>query len=118
MSALGEKIQSTVVRNRRSVTIDIGDEDVTLWATPLTGQDMDWLSRKHKNFFANPTAAGTVDLIIRKAETEDGEKAFDLTDKAILVRMPLEWIGHVRAALFDDDDADMSDDAVEAEEKN
>jgi hypothetical protein len=110
--------QHTEQVERRSVTVDIAGQSVTLYAKPLTGRDMDRVMARHKNFAASPTVEAVIDLLIMKVETDDGEKAFDPTSKPFLVKMPVEWINRVRAALFPDHDADLSEEAIEEEAGN
>lgn len=100
---------------RRSTKVVLGGREVELFAKPLTGQDLDRLMLKHKNFASAPTVNATVDLLIAKVEVESGDKAFDLADKPLLVQMPLDWINRVRAELFPDQDVDLSDEAIEKE---
>ena len=47
--------------------------------------------RKHPDFLNNQTIEALVDLIIMKAETDQGDKVFDLDDKPILMRQPLTF---------------------------
>ncbi len=118
MSVIGDKLaryNDNVVR--RSCEIDIEGESIVLYGNPLTGVDIDWLTSKHKNFMVNPTAGAIADIIIRKAETEGGDKAFDVGDKRILRNLPLGLLTRIRAELFEDDE-DMSDERVEDDEKN
>lgn len=103
---------------RNSTATVINGNEVTLFAAPLTGTDLDRLMIKHKNFASAPTINATVDLLISKVETEAGDKAFDLADKPFLMKMPLDWINKVRADLFPNQDVDLSDEAVDAEVGN
>jgi hypothetical protein len=126
--ALKAEVDSLSEQHR--ATIKIGNQEITLTARPLTGIDMDFVTKKHKGFVENPTMEGLVDLIIRKAKTEEGNKAFDVGDKPYLLRMDVEKINELYATLFniepegDEDgdqplgDADLSDDAVEQAVKN
>ena len=43
-----------------------------------------------------------VDLIIMKAEIEDGSRAFTLEDKAILMREPVALISDIAGQMFGD----------------
>ena len=68
----------------------------------ITAGDIDKLQRKHKDFLNNMTMAGMVDLIILKAETKDGEKAFTLEDKPILMRESVNVIADLAGQMFSD----------------
>lgn len=110
--------QHVAAPERASVKTKIGDVDVELFAKPLTGHDLDRLMKRHPNFSTAPTIGATVDLLIQKCETEAGDAAFDLADKPLLLQMPLNWLNHVRASLFPDQDADLSDRAIDDEVGN
>lgn len=110
--------QATSAPERASITVKIADQDVQLFATPLTGSDLDRIMARHKNFATAPTVAAVIDLLIMKCETIDGEKAFDAADKPFLLKMPTAWVNTVRAGLFPDQDADLSDEAIEEEVGN
>ena len=118
MSVLGDKLKRyNEAVSRRSCEIEIEGETVVLYGKPLTGRDIDWLTGKHKNFMHSPTANAIADIIIKKAETEDGDPAFDVGDKPVLRGLPLGLLTRIRAELFEDDE-DMSDERVEDDEKN
>lgn len=74
--------------------------DLTLYSGPLLAKDQDWLSKLHPGFMSNPTLKAMVDLIVRKAETESGEKAFTVADKPQLLRLPAEVISMIAEKLF------------------
>ena len=119
MSALGDRLRAAAAApERNSCVLEVGSDQVTIYATPLTGMDMEWVSRKHKDFATNPKVSAAVDLIIRKAETEDGEKAFDIEDKAWLLSRDMDYLSHIRNSLFPGAGADMSDEAIEDDLKN
>ena len=105
MSAFGERIsakakQSTV----RVEVLEWGDENepMVLFATPLNAGEFSRLQKKHPNFLTNMTIEGLVDLIIMKALDEDGEKAFDVGDKPILMRQPVNVVSEVAGQLMGD----------------
>ena len=58
------------------------------------------------------TVDGMVDLIIMKAETKDGEKAFTLEDKRFLMSEDVNIIANLSAKMFGDPVS------VEEQEKN
>lgn len=110
--------QHVAAPERNSVKTRIADRDVELFAAPLTGADLDRLMKRHPNFASAPTVTATVDLLIAKCQTESGDPAFDIADKPFLLKMPLEWVNSVRAKLFPEQDADLSEDAVDTEVGN
>lgn len=110
--------QATTAPERNSLVVKIADQDVELFAAPLTGSDLDRIMARHKNFATAPTVAAVIDLLIMKCETIDGEKAFDAHDKPFLLKMPTAWVNTVRAGLFPDQDSDLSDEAIEEEAGN
>ncbi len=100
---------------------DFGDggDPVRLYATPITGADVEYLTRKHKDFLSSPTLGASVDMFIRKCRLEDGEAAFDVGDRKHLLDMPLEKLGEMRDALFPGDGGDdFSDEGLDTVEKN
>lgn len=113
--SLAQAIAGNKKVDRRSVEVTewlVDDQPVTLYCSPITAGDIDKLQRKHKDFLNNMTIAGMVDLIILKAETKEGEKAFTLEDKAILMRERVNVISYVAGEMFG------SPDSVEDQEKN
>lgn len=104
---------------RNEAVIEIGKKSIDVWAKPLTGVDMDWVARKHKGFFENPSMEAMADLLIRKTrDAVTGEKAFDMKDKPFLLRMPLSWFQDVVGKILPDADVDLSEEAIEEAEKN
>lgn len=88
------------------------DAPLILYVGPITAGDMEKLQRKHKRFLDEMTIAGMVDLIIMKAETKDGERAFTLEDKPILMREKMSTISDIVGKMFGDVES------LEAAEKN
>lgn len=119
MSILGDKIKASLENvERNKCTFKLGDETITLYAKPITGMDVEAITRRHPDFATNPSMSASVDMIIRKAETEDGEKALDVGDKPHFMRKDLDFIANIRNQLFPDEDTDLTDDAIEADVKN
>lgn len=119
MGAFNELLRKEATTyDRRSVLVQLGGTDVTLYAAPLTGHDLDALMRRHPKFGEAPTLSAVCDLLIAKCETEAGDKAFDAADKPFLLKVGLGKINHIRATLFPDQDADLSDDAIRDEMGN
>ena len=84
---------------------------LTLFFTDVAARDMSKIQKKHKDFINNPTMDAMVDMIILKAMTKEGEKAFDVGDKFILMGEPLNVIAKVFGAIFETV-------SVEEQEKN
>jgi hypothetical protein len=74
------------------------DQPLRLYFATVSARDIEKIQRKHKNFLVEATMASMVEMIILKCETEDGERAFSLEDKPILMGEPLGVI----AKLFGD----------------
>lgn len=103
MSAFGERISSKANKNTvRVEVVEWGDEDepMVLFATPLNAGEFSRLQKKHPNFLTNMSIEGLVDLIIMKALQENGEKAFDIGDKPILMRQPVNVVSDVAGQLM------------------
>jgi len=103
MSAFGERISAKT--NQNTVRVEVpewGDENepMVLFATPLNAGEFSKLQKKHPNFLANMTIDGLVDLIIMKAMDSEGNKAFDVGDKPILMRQPVNIVSNVAGALM------------------
>lgn len=118
MSALGDRLAANLSGFRHSVEITIAGDKVELFARPMTGSDLDKLVLRHKDFGQKVSAAAMVDSIIMMAELEDGTKAFDVGDKALLLKQPLEWLAKIKSGLMPDEDQNMSDEAVQDAVKN
>lgn len=118
MAALSDLLRKSREFTRRSVTVRIGGENVTLYAKPLTGQEIDKILVRHPEFASKPTNAAVVDIIIMKAETESGDPAFDIGDKAPLLMQDISILNQIHSGLFPNEDTSLSDDAIEAETGN
>lgn len=101
--SLGEQIASRRVKEKRTIEIPEWGEDnvpLILYTSAITAGDINKLQRKHKNFLNDMTVDGMVDLIIMKAETKDGEKAFTLVDKPFLMSEEVSIIAGLSAKMF------------------
>lgn len=108
-------------RPKNEADIEINGKLISMFAYPLTGADMDAIGRKNKGFMDNPSMGAMADLLILKARvSETGEKAFDLKDKPLLLRMPLTWFQNAMSELLPDAEADISgsDETIEDAQKN
>lgn len=81
-------------------TGELGGQQITLAAAPLSTKDMTTIRRQHPDFQVNPSLAGMIDLIMLKANDTNGDKAFDLTDKPFLLRVSATKIGEIFGGLF------------------
>jgi hypothetical protein len=90
-----------------------GEEDkpLRLYFGPVTARDIEKVQRKHKDFLSNTTTSAMVEMIILKCETEDGERAFTLEDKAILMGEPVGVLARLFGQVF-------GAESVEEHEKN
>ena len=113
--SLGEQIAARRIKQKRTIEVPEWGEDNTpliLYASAVTAEDINKLQRKHKNFLNDMTGDGMVDLIIMKAETKDGEKAFTLEDKPFLMSEKVSIIAELSAKMFGETVS------VEEQEKN
>ncbi len=118
MSILGDKIkQANADRDRNSCEIKLGGDTITIYAKAITGMDVEAIQRRNKDFVNNPTLGAAVDMIIRKAELEDGSPAFDVADKATLLGQELDFIASIRSGLFPEGELG-GDDSLEDDIKN
>lgn len=80
---------------------NLGGVDVHLKSLPLTNADIMNVNRKHKGWINDPTPEAMIDCLILKARSfDDGQKAFDMADKPMLMRMTTEDIGEIFQALL------------------
>jgi len=103
--SLGEQIAARRVKEKRTIEIPEWGEDnvpLILYTTAITAGDINKLQIKHKNFLNDMTVDGMIDLIIMKAETKDGNKAFTLEDKPFLMREEVNIIATLSAKMFGD----------------
>ena len=105
MSAFGERICAKTSQETIRVEVaEWGDENepMVLFATPLNAGEFSRLQKKHPNFLNNMTVEGLIDMLIMKAMDSDGNKAFDVGDKPILMRQPVGLVSNVAGALMGD----------------
>jgi len=105
MSAFGERISAKT--NQNTVRVEVpewGDENepMVLFATPLNAGEFSRLQKKHPNFLNDMTVEGLIDMLIMKAMDSEGNKAFDVGDKPILMRQPVGLISNVAGQLMGD----------------
>ena len=102
--SLGKKLMELRSgRERKQIEVSEWAEIIPcIYVRPLSAGDVDKIQRKHKDFINNPTVAAMVDLIILKAEDENGDKLFSLEDKAFLLGEELSVISAVAQEMFND----------------
>ena len=90
-----------------------GEEDkpLRLYFAPVSARDIEKVQRKYKGFLTEATMGAMAEMIILKCETEDGEKAFSLEDKSVLMGEPVGVIAGLFGSIFNVD-------SVEDHEKN
>ena len=89
-------------RDRSFVEVDEWGDDtpLKLYFTEMTARDIERIQRKHKDFLSNPTLSAMVEAIILKCEDENGDKAFSLEDKPILMGETIGVIAKVFGAVL------------------
>lgn len=89
-------------RDRSIVEVDEWGDDIPLklYFTDMTARDIERIQRKHKDFLSNPTLSAMVEAIILKCEDENGDKAFSLEDKPILMGETIGVIAKVFGAVL------------------
>lgn len=101
--SLGKRLAAKRQQRRNRIEVaEWGDDGapLVLFASFLNCGDVDRLQRKHPNFINSPSIASMVDLLIMKAEDQDGEKLFTLEDKPFLMREPVSLISAIAGQMF------------------
>lgn len=88
-----------------------GDNPLRLYFTDVSARDIEKVQRKHPDFLSNPSMSAMVEMIINKCQEENGDSAFTLEDKPVLLGETVGTIAKVFGAVF-------SADSVEEHEKN
>lgn len=88
-----------------------GDTPLRLYFTEVSARDIEKVQRKYKDFLASPSMSAMVEMIIAKCEQENGDPAFTLEDKPILLGETVGTIATVFRAVFNAN-------SVEDHEKN
>jgi len=113
--SIAERIKERSQRRKSILVAEWGeDEDTPLpvYFGPLVARELNQIQRKHPNFLSNAGLEGMVDLIVMKAEDDDGKKHFTLEDKPILMREEVHVISRVAGEML------SGADSVEDHEKN
>ena len=77
-----------------------GDVPLRLFFTSVSARDVEKVQRKYKDFLSEASLGAMVEMIIEKCEDENGDKAFTLEDKPILMGEPIGVIARVFGAVF------------------
>lgn len=93
-------------RKRVDMTEFWGEGSI-IFATPLTARDITRITRRHKDFQSNPSIEAMVDLLIWKAEDENGDKVFTVEHRPMLIRRPLPEITAAIAVIEGVDTEDV-----------
>lgn len=76
------------------------DQPLRLYFGTVSARDIEKVQRKHKDFLTQASMAAMVEMIILKCETEDGERAFSLDDKPVLMGEPVGVIAKLFGDIF------------------
>jgi len=105
---LSDNIRANRSKSRTKIIVEAWGDDAgpaVIFSSPLTAGDISRIQRKHKDFLNNTSVEAMIDLIILKAESEDGEKAFSIEDRPVLMRENLNVISEVAGQMFGDIDS-------------
>lgn len=113
--SLAKRIAAKRAEQERSC-VDVNEwgedgEPLRLYFTQVSARDIEKVQRKHPNFLNDTKISAMVEMIIIKAELENGDAAFTLEDKSLLMGEPVGVIAKVFGEVF-------SSTSVEEHEKN
>lgn len=108
MSKIADRIKA---RSRDTRFIEVPEwgeegEPEKVYYGPFLAGELNRIQRKHKDFLGNPTLEGMVDLIILKAQDQDGEALFTLADKPVLMRESVGVIAEVAGSFMSSENAE------------
>lgn len=114
---LARELRSRRTVDRREISVEAwADKDgipFKMWCRPLTCYDLDQLQKKHPKFLETMSIAGMVDLILMKAEDQNGERLFSSAeDRLDLMGEETAVISGIAEQMF----ADVQ--SMEVAEKN
>lgn len=69
-----------------TIEIEVPAWEETFYVSPLTVSELSKLQKKFPDFLTNSSVEAAVELIMMKAMTKDGEKAFTLEHKPFLLK--------------------------------
>lgn len=84
--SLAKELRKRREQTRRKIEVtEWADDDgaFVLYCRPITCYDLNELQRRHPTVLQNPSIASMVDLIVMKAESQDGERLFTAVDDKI-----------------------------------
>jgi len=82
--SLLDKLKEAISDN--TIEIEVPAWGETFYVSPLSVQELAKLQKKFPDFLSNNSIEAAVELIMLKAMTKDGEKAFTLEHKPYLLR--------------------------------
>lgn len=94
--------------------IELMGQVVKIQSKPLTGADLQFITRKHPGFMNNPDPEGIVDMLIRKARGDDGKKMFTVEHKNTLLLVRSDKLLRLFADLFKSQIEEVSEEDAEA----
>lgn len=103
-AALVKEEAQTTASTRSEWKGKLGETDVTLYSKPLCPADFDYVGKRgYRDFLTAPSLGGMVELIVRKAETQDGQKCFSPNrDVPVMKRWGQDKVGEIFGELFGD----------------
>lgn len=114
---LARELRARRTVNRREIAVEAwaGEDGAAfkMWSRPLTCYDLDQLQKKHPKFLETMSISGMVDLILMKAEDENGDRLFQSAeDRLDLMGEETAVISNIAEQMF----ADVQ--SLEVAEKN
>jgi len=95
--SLLDKLKEAI--NFDTIEIEVPSWGETFYVTPLSVQELSKMQKKHPDFLTNSSIEAAVELIMMKAMTKDGERAFTLEHKPFLLKQRATIIMQFYAAL-------------------
>jgi len=95
--SLLEKLESAIKSDL--IEIEVAAWDETFYVSPINAKEMITLQKKFPDFLTNSSMEAAVELIMMKAMNKNGEKAFTLEHKPLLLRQNFSIVLQFYAAL-------------------
>ena len=83
-----------------AIAVEIEEWGETIYFKPLTCGDINKIQKKYPDFLTSMSGEGMVELILLKSLDKDGEKAFTLEDKPLLLREKMSVIAGIAGAIL------------------
>lgn len=96
--SLRDKLKERV--NQDALALEIREWDEIIYVKPLTCGEMSKLQKRHPDFLSKMSVEGMVDLIIMKCLDKDGDPAFTLEDKPLLLREKVNVITAITSEII------------------